>query len=250
VPATVALRCAAWDALSHTGGMAQPEERPRADEDATRSGRDAAAGDREAEAGQAPRVPTWEEVAEGYGDAIYTMAYRLTGNAEEAKDLSQDVFVRVLRSLHTYRPGTFEGWLYRITKNLFLDRMRRRRRVRFEPLAEEERPEPASAEPGPADLVDRATLEARLDRALAALPDHYRLAVVLSDVQGLSYEEIADTTGWPLGTVRSRIHRGRRRLRALLDEAQQAQGAEGTQGAQGTQGTRSVQARPAGDDHA
>jgi len=194
--------------------MAEPDEAGAADPaepvDAQPDGQDAG------------RAPSWEEVAEGYGDAIYTMAYRLTGNAEEAADLSQDVFVRVLRSLHTYRPGTFEGWLYRITKNLFLDRMRRRKRVRFEPLADEEWRHPVSSEPGPADLIDRSTFEARLDRALASLPPHYRLAVVLCDVEGLTYDEVAATTGWPLGTVRSRIHRGRRQLRQLLESGADA----------------------------
>lgn len=160
--------------------------------------------------------PGWHEVADQYGDAIYTMAYRLTGNPDDAADLTQDVFVRVLRNLHTYRPGTFQGWLYRITKNLFLDGVRRSRRVRMEPLADEEWGEPASAEPGPADVVDRRTLEARLATGLANLPATFRLALVLCDVEGLSYEEVAEATGWPIGTVRSRIHRARRQLREHL----------------------------------
>lgn len=160
--------------------------------------------------------PAWQEVADQYGDAIYTMAYRLTGNPDDAADLTQDVFVRVLRNLHTYRPGTFQGWLYRITKNLFLDGVRRSKRVRMEPLADDEWGEPASAEPGPADVVDRRTLEARLATGLASLPATFRLAIVLCDVEGLSYDEVAEATGWPIGTVRSRIHRGRRQLREHL----------------------------------
>ena len=77
----------------------------------------------DAAAGWTP--PTWEEVVEQHSARVYRLAYRLTGNVHDAEDLTQDVFVRVFRSLHTYRPGTFEGWLHRITTNVFLDRMRR-----------------------------------------------------------------------------------------------------------------------------
>ncbi len=160
--------------------------------------------------------PTFDEVARRYGDRIYTVAYRLTGDPDDAADLTQDVFLRVYRNLDRYVPGTFDGWLYRITKNLFLDSVRRRGRVRMEPLPAEEWRTPASDEPGPADVVERRTLEARLDAGLRALPDDFRLAVVLCDLEGLSYDEIAEATGWPLGTVRSRIHRGRARIREHL----------------------------------
>ena len=162
-------------------------------------------------------APTWEEIAERYGSTVYTMAYRLTGDRDEARDLAQDVFVRVYRNLDRYRPGTFEGWLYRITKNLFLDRVRRRKRVRVEPLPDEEWRQPEDEEMGPAERLEATTLRGDLEDALGALPPTFRTAVVLCDVQGLSYEEIAEATGWPLGTVRSRIHRGRRMLRARID---------------------------------
>lgn len=160
--------------------------------------------------------PTFEDVVEVYGDRIYTTALRLTGNLHDAADLTQDVFERVYRNLHRYQPGTFDGWLYRITRNLFLDRVRRRGSIRMEPLPEDEWRVPASSDPGPADVMERATLEARLEQGLARLPADFRLAVVLCDVQGLTYEEIAEATGWPLGTVRSRIHRGRRTMRDYL----------------------------------
>lgn len=160
--------------------------------------------------------PTFDEVADRYGPTIYAFAYRLTGNRDDAADLAQDVFVRVYRNLDRYEPGTFDGWLYRITKNLFLDTLRRRRRFRMEPLPEVEAQEPVTHEPGPADVVERRTLESRLERALAKLPDEFRLAVLLCDVEQLTYEEIVKVTGWPLGTVRSRIHRGRRQLRDAL----------------------------------
>jgi RNA polymerase sigma-70 factor, ECF subfamily len=161
-------------------------------------------------------APSWDEIAERYGATVYTMAYRLTGDRDEARDLAQDVFVRVYRNLDRYRPGTFEGWLYRITKNLFLDRMRRRSRVRVEPLPEEEWRQPSDVTPGPADRIEAGMLRGDLERALQDLPPLFRTAVVLCDVQGMSYEEVAQATGWPLGTVRSRIHRGRRLLRRRL----------------------------------
>jgi len=160
--------------------------------------------------------PTFDEVVADYGDKIYTFAFRLTGNADDAADLVQDVFERVYRNLHRYQPGTFDGWLYRITRNLFLDRVRRRTNLRMEPLPDEEWNAPASTDPGPADVIERGMLEARLERGLAQLSPEFRLAVVLCDIEGLTYEEIAHATGWPLGTVRSRIHRGRKTVRAYL----------------------------------
>ncbi|MDP9406296.1 MAG: sigma-70 family RNA polymerase sigma factor, partial [Actinomycetota bacterium] len=160
--------------------------------------------------------PAFDEVVERYSGRIYSIALRLTGNADDAADLAQDVFERVYLNLDRYEPGTFDGWLYRLTKNLFLDRVRRGGRLRTEPLPEEEWRVPASSEPGPADVVERRTLEAGLQRALAALAPEFRLAIVLCDVEGLTYDEIAAATGWPLGTVRSRIHRARRAVRDYL----------------------------------
>ena len=167
--------------------------------------------------------PSWDEVADRYGRTIYNMAYRLTGNPEDAADLAQDVFVRVYNNLHRYEPGTFDGWLYRITKNLFLDQVRRRQRFRMQPLSDEEWREPASTEPGPADLIERRLLEEGLEAGLLQLPAEFRLAVVLCDVEGLAYEQVAEITGWPLGTVRSRIHRGRKGLRSYLEDRRPSQ---------------------------
>ena len=165
-------------------------------------------------------VPTWDEIATKYGRKVYTIAYRLTGDPEEAKDLAQDVFVRVYRNLDKYEPGTFEGWLYRITKNLFLDRVRRKRRVLLEPLPEDDWRQPEEPGPGPEQRLEQGLLRGDVERALALLPPDFRTAVVLCDIQDLSYEEIAKATGWPLGTVRSRIHRGRRLLRQHLQHLQ------------------------------
>src|SRR5690606_30115193 len=83
------------------------------------------------------QTPSWDEVVREHSARVYRLAYRLTGNQHDAEDLTHDVFVRVFRSLHTYRPGTFEGWLHRITTNLFLDRVRRKQRIRFDALSDE-----------------------------------------------------------------------------------------------------------------
>jgi RNA polymerase sigma-70 factor (ECF subfamily) len=161
--------------------------------------------------------PTWEEVVRNHSARVYRLAYRLTGDQYDAEDLTQEVFLRVFRSLSTYQPGTFEGWLHRITTNLFLDQVRRRRRIRFEGLADDAYERIAGDEPSPAQLFDDRHFEADVQRALDALPPEFRVAVVLCDIEGLSYEEIAATLDIKLGTVRSRVHRGRARLRAALD---------------------------------
>ncbi len=166
--------------------------------------------------------PTWDEVVREHGARVYRLAYRLTGNQHDAEDLTQDVFIRVFRSLDGYTPGTFEGWLHRITTNLFLDRVRRANRIRFEGLPEDaERLVGNEADPETSVLSDM--FDADIERALAALPPDFRAAVVLCDIEQLSYEEIAATLGIKLGTVRSRISRGRAMLRAALaDRAPQA----------------------------
>jgi RNA polymerase sigma-70 factor, ECF subfamily len=159
--------------------------------------------------------PSWDEVVRTHSARVYRLAYRLTGNQHDAEDLTQEVFVRVFRSLESYTPGTFEGWLHRITTNLFLDLVRRRARIRFDPLPDDAERLP-SKDRGPATVYDEALFEADVQRALDALPPDFRAAVVLCDLEGLTYEEIAATLGIKIGTVRSRIHRGRSQLRAAL----------------------------------
>src|SRR5476651_1558260 len=95
--------------------------------------------------------PTWEDVVRDHSARVYRLAYRLTGNTHDAEDLTQEVFVRVFRSLATYRPGTFEGWLHRITTNLFLDQVRRKQRIRFDALGDDAADRLAGKEPGPAE---------------------------------------------------------------------------------------------------
>ncbi len=161
-------------------------------------------------------LPTWDEVVRQHADRVYRLAYRLSGNSQDAEDLTQETFIRVFRSLSSYRPGTFEGWLHRITTNLFLDMVRRRNRVRMEALPEDYDRVPGD-EPSPEQAFTAAHLDSDLQEALDELPPEFRAAVVLCDVEGLSYEEIGATLGVKMGTVRSRIHRGRQALRASLE---------------------------------
>lgn len=161
------------------------------------------------------RVPSWEEVANEHGAFIYTVAYRLTGNRDDAQDLVQEVLIRVRRGLRTYTPGSIRGWLSRITTNAFLDDARRRQRRPTDALPDDpDRVLPSSE--GADEAAAAASLPDDVQDALRALPHDYRAAVVLSDVVGLSYQEIADALSVPIGTVRSRIHRGRAQLREVL----------------------------------
>src|SRR6478735_8930572 len=159
--------------------------------------------------------PSWDDVVREHADRVYRLAYRLTGNPHDAEDLTQETFIRVFRSLADYKPGTFEGWLHRITTNLFLDMVRRRARIRMEALPEDYDRVPADT-PDPEQIYHDARLDAGLQAALDSLPPEFRAAVVLCDIEGLSYEEIGATLGIKLGTVRSRIHRGRQALRDYL----------------------------------
>jgi RNA polymerase sigma-70 factor (ECF subfamily) len=160
--------------------------------------------------------PSWDVVVREHGDRVYRLAYRLSGNKADAEDLTQETFVRVFRSLAEYQPGTFEGWLHRITTNLFLDMARRRQRIRFEALPDDVGDRLASAEAGPEVAYTQNHLDPEIQAALDALPPDFRAAVVLCDLEQLSYEEIAATLNVKVGTVRSRIHRGRVLLREAL----------------------------------
>ena len=165
--------------------------------------------------GDKTTMPSWDELVRQHADRVYRLAYRLSGNQYDAEDLTQETFIRVFRSVQNYQPGTFEGWLHRITTNLFLDMVRRRNRIRMEALPEDYDRVPAD-EPNPEQIYHDSRLGPDLQAALDSLPPEFRAAVVLCDIEGLSYEEIGATLGVKLGTVRSRIHRGRQALRDHL----------------------------------
>jgi len=172
----------------------------------------AAAGDREA----------FDELVRRHQSAIVGLARSLTGGSVDAEDAAQEVFVRAWRSLPGFRgESAFRTWLHRIALNVVsshhgrLSRVRRMFHVRS---AESDRAEDVIENvPDRADLEDRIVARDAIDKALSSLPDELRVAVVLRDVQGLDYREIAQLLEVPMGTVESRIFRGRQRLRPLLE---------------------------------
>lgn len=169
-------------------------------------------------------TPSWDEVVNNHSAKVFRLAYRLTGNKFDAEDLTQEVFVRVFKSLANFKPGTLDGWLHRITTNLFLDQARRKQRIRFDALSEDATARLVGSDPGPERTFEFNNLDLDIAAALEALPPDFRAAVVLCDMEGLSYDEVAHALGIKLGTVRSRIHRGRAMLReSLADRAPRQQ---------------------------
>ena len=159
-------------------------------------------------------VPTWDDIARNHWRFMYSVAYRLCGNNTEAEDVVQTALVRVERGLKSYRPGNLEGWLARITTNVFLDEARRRGLRRTEALPDDAERVLVGA-PG-ADEAATAALPDYIQAALGRLSEDHRAALVLCDVIGMSYPEIAEALDVPVGTVRSRIHRGRSAMRDML----------------------------------
>jgi len=169
-------------------------------------------------------VARFEELVARYSRHVYAIAYRMAGNEADAKDLAQEAFIRVWRALRRIEPGApLEGWLHRIVTNLYIDLLRRRPKVRLQSLDEPVATDSGEMPRERADLnvdVERTVLGAALDRrvqeALLELSADLRMVVVLADVEGYAYEEIASMMGVPIGTVKSRLHRARRTVRDRL----------------------------------
>ncbi len=166
-----------------------------------------------------------ETAIERYGKATYNFAYRLTGNESDARDLTQDAFIRVYRAWRSFQPGTnFLSWIYRITTNLHRDELRRRKGRYLEEIPEDNAPQefgggrPLAVTPID-DYVEQQFSE-NLSTSLAALPAEQRQVVILADIEEYSYQEIAEIMGCSIGTVRSRLHRARAVLRRLLSQRQ------------------------------
>lgn len=156
----------------------------------------------------------------------YNVAYRMTGNHADAEDLTQEAFLRAFRFFGNYRRDwPFDNWLYKIMSNLFVDDLRRRPKSRVQSLDQPietgnksdevylEIPDTAS---NPEKLVMHDELDDHVQKALNSLPKDFRMTVILADIEGLSYEEISEAMHCSLGTVRSRLHRGRKLLRSKL----------------------------------
>jgi RNA polymerase sigma-70 factor (ECF subfamily) len=161
------------------------------------------------------------QLMEHYQSACYGLAWRLLSDADQAADATQDAFIHAYRAIGSFRGGVFRSWLLRITANASYDLMRRAQRRPSSPLPDPDEGAPELPDLGAVNPVAEATkseLYRHLEVALARLPSDQRTAVVLCDVYGMDYNEVARMTQSALGTVKSRIHRGRLRLRELLAE--------------------------------
>ncbi len=156
---------------------------------------------------------------EHYQSACYGLAWRLIGDPDQAADATQDAFIHAYDALRSYRGGIFRSWLMRITANASYDILRRAQRRPTTALPEPEEGQvelPDIAAVNPVEEAQKSELYRYLERALRLLPEDQRVAVVLCDVYGMDYGEVASMTDAPIGTVKSRIHRGRLRLREIL----------------------------------
>lgn len=163
----------------------------------------------------------FQALVAAYQDAIYRVAYRLSGNREDAEDLAQESIIEAFQAFHHFRVGTrFDQWVYRIMTRNYIDKFRRRKRVTIIQLddtgQEYQMAELADCSSDPQEVLDKKVWSESVQIALDRLGPEFRAVVVLCDIQGLSYEEASQVIGCPVGTVRSRLHRARAQLRASL----------------------------------
>jgi len=174
--------------------------------------------------GTAHRLAAFEELVLRHQTQIYRVAYRLTGNHDDAEDLAQEAVVEAFRAFDRYQPGTyFDRWLYRIMSRTYIDTVRRRNR---RPVVSLDAPMGAEGDPlvavigdssqDPQQMTETFDLDGAVQAALDRLPQEFRTAVVLADIEGLPYDEVARALRCPVGTVRSRLHRARLMLREAL----------------------------------
>ena len=159
----------------------------------------------------------FEELVIAYQHRVFGVALRMLGNAAEAEEVAQEAFLRAHRGIAAFRgDSTLSTWLYAITSRLALNRLGSGER-RFTRAGEEVLAQVANGRSDPAETAARSEMELALHRAIAELSDERRVAIVLRDLEGLSYEEIARALEVPVGTVRSRIHRARMDLKDKLE---------------------------------
>lgn len=168
-------------------------------------------------------VESFNALVRLYESRVYNLCYRMLGDGDSAADAAQDAFFSAFRNLRSFRGGSFRSWMLRIATNTCYDALRARKRRPTTSLdtddddSDDSSPlQIADAGEAPDDFALRRELAGAIQQALDTLPDEQRLAVVLSDIQGLAYEEIAQVMNANLGTVKSRLSRGRARLREAL----------------------------------
>jgi RNA polymerase sigma-70 factor (ECF subfamily) len=168
--------------------------------------------------------PSWEELVRRHARRVFNLCYRFTGNATDADDLSQEVFLRIYKTLPSYKAsyGAFATWLTSVTRNLLVDHYRRTRRDRLtDSIDDESMPqleEKHSAARSPDKIAEAGELSAQIQEGLAQLSPELREAVILRDLQGFEYSEIQTVLQVPEGTVKSRINRGRIELARILGD--------------------------------
>jgi RNA polymerase sigma-70 factor (ECF subfamily) len=165
---------------------------------------------------------SWEEIVRRHTRRVYSLCYRFTGNSTDAEDLTQDVFLRVYKTLGSYQVthGAFATWLSSVTRNLLVDHYRRTRRDRLTDSIDDAMPqvEEKHFSQTPHHAAEHAELSAQLQHALQQLSPELREAVILRDLQGLDYSEVQTVLQVPQGTVKSRINRGRIELARILEK--------------------------------
>lgn len=168
----------------------------------------------------------WEQIVRQNWRKVFNVAYKFVGKHDEAEDLTQDIFLKIFRALGTFdRRANFQTWIISISRNLCIDHYRsvRKERQTIARDVDSADLQPATTERGPYQAAEHQDLRAQLRQALERLPTTLRTAVVLRDLQELSYQEIADRLGLPEGTVKSRINRGRIELAHQLRRVQEKQ---------------------------
>lgn len=178
------------------------------------------------ESAQQGDLDSFNRLVLAYQDLVFSQAYRMMGESQSAEDAAQEAFISAFRSIRSFRGGSFKAWLLRIVTNQCYDELRRRKRrptTPLEPLNDQgeeiESPEWLQ-DPGesPEDATERSALNQALQNCLDGLPEEFRIAVLLVDIQGLDYREASQAIGKPLGTIKSRLARGRMRLRDCLQD--------------------------------
>lgn len=174
-------------------------------------------------------ITAFDELVGRYEKQVYNFAYRMTGNYDDASDIASEAFIKVYNAIDTFRgEANFSTWLFRIVTNLYLDERKRSKAHLNVPLDEYIDLEESSVtrqiedpSPGPQELLEAGERAEVLARAICDLPDYQRVMVLLFHTQGKSYEEIAEITELPIGTVKSRLNRARLALREKLEPIQE-----------------------------